>query len=80
MYEISETQVKYLITKARKVGNTVAEYELLIQHVKIDMMRSQEHGTLGGTTAKKVVMGLLYSLKIQISEAVTIGDFFFLML
>lgn len=64
MNEISETQVKYLFTKARNMDNTVAEYEMLTQHVKIDMTRSQECGTLGGTTVKKVVMALLYSLKI----------------
>lgn len=64
MNEISETQVKYLFTKTRNMGNKVTEYKMLTQHVKIDMMRSQECGTLGDTTVKKVVMALLYSLKI----------------
>lgn len=64
MNEISETQVKYLFTKARNMGNTMTEYELLIQHVKTAVMSSQEHGTLGSMTVKQVVMGLLCFLKI----------------
>lgn len=50
--------MKYLFTKARNVANTMTEYELLIQYVKTAVMRSQEHGTLGGMTVKQDAMDL----------------------
>lgn len=74
MKQISETQAKYLFTESGNVGNTVTEYDLLIQQVRTAVMTSQEHGILGGMTVKQVVIGLLCSLKIEIIEAVTTGN------